>query len=89
MARVTRALALASTLAVLATFGQGIGVLRGGSLGTHFHLAGVSLCLVLAANFFAVVHATQSERLLRRLRAELGATQGPEPGRTRADGGLS
>jgi len=71
MAKVTVLCLLASTVVLLITFGQGIGVLHGGNVPTHLNWAMATLVSVLAANFVAMVHAAQSSRIIRALRAEL------------------
>lgn len=70
-----------STVVVLVTFGQGIGVLRGGDVTSHLHWAMATLLCVLAANMVAMIHAAQSDRLIRALRREMeNAAATPEPG---------
>lgn len=59
-----------STVVVLITFGQGIGVLRGGDTASHLNWALATLLCVLAANMLAIVHAAQSDRLIRTLRQQ-------------------
>jgi hypothetical protein len=71
MAAVTIVCLLISTVVVLITFAQGMGVLRGSSVATHLGWALAALVTVLAANFIAIVHAAQSARLIRALRARL------------------
>jgi hypothetical protein len=74
MSRVTIALLAVSTVVVLVTFGQGLGVLRGGDLHTHLRWAMASLLTVLAANLVAMIHAAQSDRIIRELRRGVGGT---------------
>jgi hypothetical protein len=71
MATVTILCLAVSTLTVLVTFGQGIGVLHGGNVASHLGWAMATLVVVLAANFIAIVHAAQSARIIRFLRAQL------------------
>jgi uncharacterized membrane protein len=75
MAKVTIVCLLASTVVLLITFGKGIGVLQGGSVPAHLNWAMATLVSVLVANFLAMVHAAQSDRIIRRLRADLEAAQ--------------
>ena len=70
-----------STVVILVTFGQGIGVLRGGDVSSHLHWAMATLLCVLAANMMAMIHAAQSDRLIRALRRQMESAGGtPEPG---------
>jgi hypothetical protein len=68
MAKVTIALTLVSTAVLLITFGEGISILRGGDVASHLHWAMATLISVLTANFVAIVHAAQSDRIIRELR---------------------
>jgi hypothetical protein len=68
MAKVTITLTLASTVVLLITFGKGISVLRGGDVASHLYWAMATLISVLTANFVAIVHAAQSDRIIRQLR---------------------
>ncbi len=68
MGKVTILLLSISTVVLLVTVGQGIGVLRGGNVQQHLQWAMASLFVVLGANFFAIFHAAQSDRLIRELR---------------------
>jgi len=78
MGKVSIACLVVSTVVLLVTFGQGMGVLRGGDVASHLYWAMGTLICVLAANLIAIVHAAQSDRVIRLLRAQLqGAT--PEP----------
>jgi hypothetical protein len=70
MAKVTVVCLLISTVVLLAAFGQGMGVLRGGDVSTHLQWAVATLVAVLSANLLAIVHALQSERIIRSLRSE-------------------
>jgi hypothetical protein len=68
-----------STAVLLATFGQGMGVLRGGDVTTHLNWAMATLVIVLSANLMAIVHAAQSDRLIRSLRGEAARATAGEP----------
>lgn len=61
----------ASTAVVLITVGKGIGVIHGGDVRSHLAWGMASLLSVLAANFVAIIHAAQSDRVIRGLRAQL------------------
>lgn len=71
MGKVSIVCLVLSTVIVLITFGQGIGLLRGGDVATHLYWAMASLISVLTANLIAMIHAAQSDRLVRVLRQEL------------------
>ena len=71
MGKVTILLMLVSTVVVLITFGKGMGILRGGDVGSHIYWAGASLVTVLGANMMAMFHAAQSDRIIRDLRERL------------------
>jgi hypothetical protein len=73
MGKVTIALTATSTVILLVTFGKGMGILRGGDVGSHLYWAMATLLSVLAANFVAMVHAAQSDRIIRELRRRLTA----------------
>ena len=75
MGRVTIGLIVLSTLLTLVAFGKGIAVLRGGDVTAHFQWATAALLSVLAANFVAVVHAAQSDRIIRELRRTVAAAE--------------
>lgn len=68
-----------STAVLLVTFGQGMGVLRGGDVATHLSWAMATLVIVLSANLMAIVHAAQSDRVIRSLRGEAAKTPDGEP----------
>ncbi len=68
MGKVTILLMLVSTVVMLITFGKGMGILRGGDVGSHIYWAGASLVTVLGANMMAMFHAAQSDRIIRELR---------------------
>ena len=72
MAKVTILLLLLSTGVVVATFVNGLnGVHDNAAVLNHSYWALAALFAVLAANFFAVFHAAQSDRLIAALRREL------------------
>ncbi len=73
MGKVTIALTATSTVILLVTFGKGMGILRGGDVAPHLYWAMATLLSVLAANFVAMVHAAQSDRIIRELRRHLTA----------------
>ena len=75
MGKVTIALGLLSTVVLLITFGQGVSVLRGADVAAHFPWAMGTLVTVLTANVFAMIHAAQSDRIIRALRRDLAAAQ--------------
>jgi len=60
-----------STVVLLITFGQGMGVLHGGAVAPHLGWALATLVSVLAANVLAMFHAAQSDRIIRALRAHI------------------
>ena len=76
MAKVSVFLLLVSTIILLVTFGQGMNVLHSADVATHLRWSMATLMAVLIGNFFAMVHALQSARLIRELRAELEGRQG-------------
>lgn len=71
MGRVSITCLVISTIVLLITFGQGIGLLRGGNVVSHLYWAMGTLLCVLTANLIAIIHAAQSDRLIRSLRQEL------------------
>jgi hypothetical protein len=75
MGKVTIVLTLVSTVTLLVAFGKGIGVLRGLDVTNHFQWATAALFAVLAANLVTVIHAAQSDRIIRELRQHLAALQ--------------
>lgn len=80
MGKVTIALTALSTGVLLVTFGKGMSILRGGDVGSHLTWAMATLLSVLAANLVAMVHAAQSDRIIRDLRRALesdGAASAP------------
>ena len=80
MGKVTIALLMASSAVLLVAFTQGINLLHGGhDVLSHLYWAVAALFGALAANFFAMFHAAQSDRIIRDLRAALDAAT---PGKT-------
>ena len=72
MAKITITLLVVSTILLLVTFTKGINILQGGKdVMSHLYWAVATLCGALAANLIAMLHAAQSEKLIRDLRAEL------------------
>ena len=72
MGKVTIVLLLVSTGLLLAAFTKGMNLLHGGNdVITHLYWAMAALLGVLGANFFAMFHAAQSDRIIRELRAAL------------------
>jgi hypothetical protein len=80
MGKVTIALTLVSTTTLLVAFGKGIGVLRGADVTAHFQWATAALFAVLAANLVAIIHAAQSDRIIRELRRSVEASQTGDAG---------
>jgi hypothetical protein len=78
MGKVTIVLIAVSTVMFLVTFGKGMSVLRGGDVASHMYWALGTLLAVLTANFFAAVHAAQSDRIIRRLRQHIAEMSGGE-----------
>jgi hypothetical protein len=79
MGKVTIGCLAVSTAVLLITFGQGMGLLRGGDVASHLYWAMGTLICVLAANLIAMVHAAQSDRLVRVLRRQLQEAASPPP----------
>ncbi len=80
MGRVTIALLLASTTLLLVAFSKGINLLHGGDdVLSHLYWALAALMGALAANFFAIFHAAQSDRIIRELRVALDERAGAPP----------
>jgi hypothetical protein len=73
MGKVTIALIALSTVVLLITFGKGMSILHGGDVGSHLYWSMAALLTALTANFFAMMHAAQSDRIIRQLRALLAA----------------
>ena len=71
MGKVTICCLAISTVVMLIAFGQGIGLLHGGNVASHLGWAMATLISVLAANVIAMIHAAQSDRIIRTLRAHL------------------
>ena len=78
MGKVTIALTAVSTVVLLITFGKGMGILHGGDVASHLYWAMAALLTALSANFVAMVHAAQSDRIIRQLRALLEASAPPD-----------
>lgn len=68
MGKVTIAFALISTVVLLIAFGKGMSILRGGDVMSHAQWAMAGVLSSLATNFVAVMHAAQSDRIIRDLR---------------------
>lgn len=73
MGKVTIALTALSTVVLLITFGKGMSILHGGDVASHMYWSMAALLTALAANFVAMVHAAQSDRIIRQLRALVAA----------------
>jgi hypothetical protein len=71
MSKVTITLTAVSTIVLLIAFGKGMSVLHGGDVASHFYWSMAALLSALTANFVSMVHAAQSDRIIRRLRAVL------------------
>ena len=80
MAKVSIVCLVISTGVLLITFGQGMGLLRGGDVASHLYWAMGTLMCVLAANLIAIVHAAQSDRVIRGLRQQVEKTASRRPG---------
>lgn len=76
MGKVTIAFTALSTIVLLITFGKGMSILHGGDVASHLYWSMATLLTALVANFVAMVHAAQSDRIIRRLRALLAAHDG-------------
>ena len=59
---------------LLVTFGKGMSILHGGDVGSHLYWSMAALLSALTANFVAMVHAAQSDRIIRQLRALLASS---------------
>jgi hypothetical protein len=68
MGKVTIALSGFSTVVLLITFGKGMRILQGGEVASHLYWAMATLLSVLGANLVAMIHAAQSDRIIRQLR---------------------
>ena len=74
MGKVTIALLLISTVLLTVAFTKGIYLLRGShEVLSHLYWGVAALFGALAANLIAIVHAAQSDRIIRELRAQLEA----------------
>ncbi len=70
MGKVTIGATLLSSVVLLITFFKGMLVLRGGAgIMSHLEWSVATLVIVLSANVFAMIHAAQSDRLIKELRA--------------------
>ena len=78
MAKVTITLTALSTIALLVTFGKGMSILHGGDVASHLYWSMAALISALTANFVALIHAAQSDRIIRQLRAMVVAQTGAE-----------
>jgi hypothetical protein len=77
MGKITIAWLLGSTVLLLVAFTKGLNVLHGSTdVMSHLTWALAALLGVLGANFFAIFHAAQSDRIIRELRAALDARAG-------------
>lgn len=77
MGKVTIVLLLISTALLLVAFTKGLSILHGSTdVMSHLTWAMAALIGVLGANFFAIFHAAQSDRIIRELRAALAARSG-------------
>lgn len=76
MGKVTIAMLLGSTTLLLVAFTKGINLLQGSpDVVSHLYWAVAALIGSLAANFFSMFHAAQSDRLIAELRAALETAQ--------------
>ena len=75
MGKVTIGFTALSTVVLLITFGKGMSILHGGDVTSHLYWSMATLLTALTANFVAMVHAAQSDRIIRRLRVALLAGQ--------------
>jgi hypothetical protein len=74
MGKVTIVLLLGSTALLLVAFTKGLNLLHGSTdVMSHLYWALAALVGALAANFFAIFHAAQSDRIIRELRAARSA----------------
>jgi hypothetical protein len=75
MGKVTIVLTALSTALMLIAFGKGITALRAGDVTALFHWSMAALLGVLTANCVAMVHAAQSDRIIRELRRAVAAAE--------------
>ena len=74
MGKVTIVLLLGSTALLLVAFTKGLSLLHGSNdVMSHLYWAMAALMGALGANFFAIFHAAQSDRIIRELRATRAA----------------
>ena len=78
MSKVTIALTACSTVVLLVAFGKGMSVLHGGDVASHGYWSMAALISALTANFVSMVHAAQSDRIIRQLRAVTTRAAAPE-----------
>ncbi len=77
MGKVTIALLSVSTLLLLVAFTKGVDLVRGGhDVMAHLYWAVTALVGAHAANFFAMFHAAQSDRIIRELRKRIASGDG-------------
>lgn len=69
MARVSIAFSLFSTVLLFVAFGKGISSIHSGDITAHYEWATAALLSCLASNLMGMVHAAQSDRIIRSLRA--------------------
>jgi len=81
MGKVTILFALVSTVVLLVAFGNGMSVVRGGDPMSHAQWAMAALLCSLATNFVAMIHAAQSDRIIRALRLQIGTELETSEGR--------
>ena len=74
MGKVSIVVLLISSAAMLGTFGRGITLLRDGDTAAYLQWALTALLIVLCANAVAMVHAAQSDRIIRDLRRHIATT---------------
>ena len=87
MGKVSILLLLSSTAAVIATFVNGLNIVHDNAgVLQHSYWALGALFAVLAANFFAMFHAAQSDRLILALRAALAEREQGEATAPQIDG---
>lgn len=82
MGKVTILLTSISTVVLLITFGKGMRILQTGDVGSHLYWAMATLLSVLGANLVAMVHAAQSDRIIRQLRDDQARRAAADPSGT-------
>jgi hypothetical protein len=74
MGKVTIVTLLAATVLVIVAFTKGVNLLYGSrDVQSHLYWGVAALFATLSANAFAMIHAAQSDRVIRELRAALQA----------------